>query len=107
MAELKTPIESELARERPDGLKTAVVNRLRSAAGHVSGIARMVEDDAYCIDVINQIQAVQSALNKVSLLVLDDHMHHCVTSAIRSTDEAEGERVLDELRGVFEALSKL
>lgn len=107
MAEVKIPAESELTRERPDELKASVMNRLRSAAGHVNGIARMVEEDSYCIDVINQIQAVQSALNKVSLLVLDDHMHHCVTSAIRSTDEEEGERVLDELRGVFEALSKL
>jgi DNA-binding FrmR family transcriptional regulator len=100
-------IKAEADRQRPDAFKKSVVNRLRSAAGHVNGIARMVEDDAYCIDVIHQIQAIQSALNKVSLMVLDDHLHHCVTTAVRSTDEAEGDRVLDELREVFEALTKL
>ena len=84
-----------------------VTNRLRSAAGHINGITRMVEDDQYCIDIINQIQAVQAALNKVSLMVLDNHMHTCVTEAIRSDDPAERERVLSEIREVFEARAKL
>lgn len=87
--------------------KQAVVNRLKSVAGHVNGIARMMSEDAYCIDVIHQIQAVQAALNKISLLVLDDHMHHCVTEAIRGDDPAERERVLSEIRDVFEARNKL
>jgi CsoR family transcriptional regulator, copper-sensing transcriptional repressor len=86
--------------------KKDVLNRLKSVAGHVNGIARMVEDDQYCIDVINQINAVQAALNKISVQVLDDHMHHCVTSAIRSDDPAERERVLTEIRDVFAARSK-
>ena len=90
-----------------DDVKTDVLNRLRSASGHVNGIIRMVEEDQYCIDVLNQIHAVQAALNKVNLLVLDDHMHHCVTNAIRSEDPAERERVLSEIRDVFEARSKL
>ncbi len=103
----------ELTREEPrlrlrdDEFKRSVLNRLRSVAGHINGIARMVEEDQYCIDVIHQIQAVQAALNKVSLMLLDDHMHHCVTEAIRSNDPAEQERVLAELGEVFEALSKL
>jgi CsoR family transcriptional regulator, copper-sensing transcriptional repressor len=95
----------DLSRERADALKRDVLNRLRSIAGHVNGIARMVEEDKYCIDVIHQVEAVQAALDRVSLLVLDDHMHHCVTNAIRSGDPAEGERVLGELREVFAALS--
>ncbi len=95
-----------LRRERPDDLKRDVLNRLRSVAGHVNGIIRMVENDQYCIDVIHQVQAVQSALDKVVLLVLDDHMHHCVTDAIRSGDPDEGERVLGELREIFAAVSK-
>lgn len=86
--------------------KKDVLNRLRSVAGHVNGIARMVEQDEYCIDVINQINAVQAALSKVSVQVLDDHMHHCVTEAIRSDDPAERERVLAELKDVFAAKSK-
>jgi DNA-binding FrmR family transcriptional regulator len=94
-------------RHRDEDFKQAILKRLRSVAGHVNGISRMVEDDQYCIDVIHQVQAVQAALNKISVMVLDDHMHHCVSDAIRSTDPQEGERVIGELREVFEALSKL
>lgn len=92
----------ELSRARQD-----VLNRLRSISGHLNGVARMVEEDVYCIDVIAQIQAVQAALSKVSVLVLDDHMHTCMTEAIRSDDPAERERVLAEIRDVFEARNKL
>ncbi|HLV44860.1 MAG TPA: metal-sensitive transcriptional regulator [Aggregatilineales bacterium] len=94
-------------RERPDEFKQGVVNRLRSAAGHLNGISRMVDEDAYCIDVIHQVQAVQAALDKVALMVLDDHMRHCVMGAAESGDPAERERVLGELHDVFETLSKL
>jgi len=87
--------------------KQQVLSRLRSAAGHVNGIARMVEEDQYCIDVINQINAVQAALNKIALQVLDDHMHHCMIEAIQSDDPAERERVLSEIKDVFEARGKL
>lgn len=87
--------------------KQDVLNRLRSINGHLQGVLRMVEEDQYCIDVINQIQAVQSALSKVNLMVLDDHMHSCVTDAIRSEDAAERERVLGEIRHVFAKRSKL
>jgi len=92
---------------RTPEVKDETVQRLRSISGHVKGIIRMVEEDQYCIDVINQIQAVQAALSKVSLLVLDDHMHHCVTEAVRSDDDDERERVLGELRTVFEMMGKL
>ncbi|MGA9532341.1 MAG: metal-sensitive transcriptional regulator [Anaerolineales bacterium] len=88
-------------------VKKDVTNRLRSVRGHLDGILRMVENDEYCIDVINQVQAVQSALNKVNLLVLDDHMHSCVTEAIRGQDATERERVLGEIKHVFAKRSKL
>jgi DNA-binding FrmR family transcriptional regulator len=87
--------------------KDEVVRRLKSVAGHLRGVEKMVEEDAYCIDVINQIQAIQAALNKVSLLVLDDHLHSCVITAIRGDDAAERERMLGELSAVFEKTSKL
>lgn len=93
--------------QRPDQFKTDLLNRLKSVSGHLNGVTRMVEEDAYCIDVLNQVQAVQAALNKISLMVLDDHMQHCVTEAIRSEDPAERERVLREIRTVFEARGKL
>lgn len=89
-----------------EGIKREVINRLRSVAGHVRGVERMVEDDAYCIDVIKQILAVQSALTKVSNLVLENHLQTCVTTAIRGQDPEEQEWVIDEIVSVFEMSRK-
>jgi DNA-binding FrmR family transcriptional regulator len=87
--------------QRDDATQEALLKRLRSVSGHVAGVERMVEDGKYCIDVIHQIQAIQAALNKVTVMLLDDHMHHCVTDAIESQDPGERERVLGEIRDVF------
>jgi len=84
-----------------DKERTALVNRLKSVAGHVTAIARMVEQDEYCIDIIKQIQATEAALSKVSQIILDDHLHHCVITAIQGDDPAERERVLSEISEVF------
>ena len=86
--------------------KQDIVRRLKSVEGHVRGIERMVEEDAYCVEVVNQILAVQRALKKVSALVLDQHLHSCVTHAIRGSDSAAKDRVLGELLEVFEATGK-
>jgi DNA-binding FrmR family transcriptional regulator len=83
-----------------------VVRRLKSVEGHVRGVQRMVEEGAYCIDIVNQIVAVQRALKKVSGLVLDQHLHSCVTSAMRGPDESAREQVLGELLEVFEATGR-
>lgn len=80
-----------------------VVQRLKSIEGHVGGIIRMAEDGAYCIDLIQQVQAVHGALDKVSGLILDNHLQSCVTTAIRGEDPADRERVLAEIMGVFQA----
>ncbi len=85
---------------------TKIVNRLKSVEGHVRGITKMLEDDAYCIDIVNQISAVQSALQKVSTLVLERHMHTCVTTAIRGDDPDERERVIDEIVQIFNMKGK-
>ena len=85
---------------------TNIVNRLKSIEGHVRGVTKMVEDDAYCIDIVNQIQAIQAALQKVNTLVLDRHLHTCVTTAIRGDDPDERERVISEIMGVFNAKGK-
>lgn len=68
--------------------------RLASAAGHIRGIERMAHDDAYCIDLIRQIQAVQVALNKISHILLDTHLRTCMATAVRNSDIAERERML-------------
>lgn len=87
--------------------RKTVSQRLNSAAGHLKGIERMVQEDTYCIDVIKQIQAVQAALNKVSALILDGHLRTCVTTAIRGDDPQEREAVLQEITSVFEMNQKL
>lgn len=84
--------------------KTATINRLKSVAGHVNGVVTMLEQDRYCIDVIKQIQATQAALSKISQLILDEHLHNCVTTAIRGEDADERERVLKEISEVFTTL---
>jgi DNA-binding FrmR family transcriptional regulator len=90
-----------------DTTKKTITRRISSAAGHLKGIERMVEEDTYCIDVIRQIQAVQAALGKVSALILDSHLHTCVTTAIQGDDPEERERMLQEVTSVFEMSSKL
>ena len=87
--------------------KQQVTARLRTVEGHVRGIQRMVDEDAYCIDTIKQILAVQSALDKVSTLVLGNHLQTCVTTAIRGDEPSERERVISELLNVFELSRKL
>jgi DNA-binding FrmR family transcriptional regulator len=91
----------------PDETTSNILNRLKSVEGHVRGIERMVENGEYCVDIVNQILAVQRALQKVNSLVLDRHLHTCVTTAIRGENADERERVIDEIMGVFEATGKL
>ena len=82
------------------------IQRIASAAGHLRGIERMLADDAYCIDVIKQIQAVQAALSKASTLLLDNHLRTCVTTAIQGDDADERERMLQEITSVFSVTGK-
>ena len=89
-----------------DGRTTEIMRRLKSVEGHVRGIERMVDDDAYCVDIVNQIHAVQAALRKVSGLVLDRHLNTCVIHAIRGNDSPAKDRVLAELMDLFEASGK-
>ena len=89
-----------------EGTTRDILNRLKSIEGHVRGVHRMVENGDYCIDVVNQVLAVQRALQKVNSLVLDHHLHTCVTTAMRSQDATERERVISEIMGVFEAAGK-
>lgn len=77
------------------------IHRLKSVAGHVNGIIRMLEDDRYCIDVIKQIQAIQTALARVGEGILDAHLRTCVTAAMQGDDPDERERVLGEITEVF------
>ncbi len=82
------------------------MRRLKTIEGHIRGIQRMLEEEAYCIDVIRQIQAVQSALNKLNVQILDEHVNSCLITAVRGEDVAERERVLKELVDVFETSAR-
>ena len=90
-----------------DKKRADTLRRLKSVEGHVRGVEKMIEEGAYCIDVIGQIQAIQSALNKVKAQILDDHLHHCVITAVRGEDPDERERVLAEISDVFETATKV
>ena len=80
----------------------AKVRRLNRIAGQVNGIARMIEDDRYCMDILHQMQAVKSALAKVESQVLKDHAACCVAEAIRSGDAEEQKQKFEELVDLFE-----
>jgi DNA-binding FrmR family transcriptional regulator len=68
--------------------KEHVKNRLRRIGGQIGGIERMVEEERYCIDILTQISAVQAAIDKVALALLDEHTRHCVLGA-ESAEERE------------------
>lgn len=80
----------------------AKVQRLNRIAGQVRGVARMIEDERYCIDILNQIAAIKSALAKVETQVLKDHAACCVAEAIASGDEAEQRAKFSELVDLLE-----
>jgi CsoR family transcriptional regulator, copper-sensing transcriptional repressor len=82
--------------------KQKTIRRLQIIEGHVRAVQRMVEEDAYCIDTIRQINAIQSALAKVSQVVLEEHLGHCVTEAVRGDDATRREKVLSEIADLFE-----
>lgn len=84
-----------------------ISKRIHNAIGHLKGVQRMIEEDAYCIDIIDQIHAVQSALNKVSTIILDDHLNSCLITAVKGDDPQERERVLQEIIDVFETTTKV
>ena len=83
--------------------KQALLARLRRAEGQVRGIARMVDEDVYCIDILTQVSAVTKALESVALTLLEDHLGHCVAQAT-----AEGGPVAEEkLREANAAIARL
>ena len=82
--------------------KEQLLARLKRIEGQARGVQRMVEDDRYCIDVLTQISAIQAALDKVALGLLDDHVHHCV----RHAPGPQREERTDELMGAVGRLMR-
>ncbi len=85
---------------------TDILRRARVASGHLDGVAKMIERDAYCIDVIRQIQAVQASLDRLSAMILENHLNSCVTTAVRGNDPEAREKVLKEISEVFQAANR-
>jgi CsoR family transcriptional regulator, copper-sensing transcriptional repressor len=85
--------------------KDAVLRRLARIEGQVRGVRRMVEDDAYCIDVLTQIAAIDKALDRVALQLLADHTNHCVRDAVARGGE-EGDEKVGELLAAVERFAR-
>lgn len=81
--------------------KQALLKRLKRIEGQVRGLARMVEEDRYCVDILTQVSAAKSALDAVAMQLLQDHSHGCVQNAIKS---GEGEQAIAELMTVINKL---
>ena len=82
------------------GIKASCAKRLQRIEGQVRGLARMVDEDRYCIDIVTQIAAARAALRRLEEEVLRDHVAHCVEHAITSGSKAEQRRRIEELMAV-------
>ena len=84
-----------------------LLNRWKSIQGHARAVEKMLEGDAYCVDVLKQTLAIQGAIEKVNAGVLERHLKTCVATAIASDDPAEREQVIAELMDVFKGTGHL
>jgi CsoR family transcriptional regulator, copper-sensing transcriptional repressor len=86
--------------------KDALLKRLARIEGQVRGVSRMIEDDRYCIDILTQLGAVDTALEAVAIKVLQEHVQHCVAAALASGDEADAKRKAAELLEAVQRFAK-
>ncbi|HUO84287.1 MAG TPA: metal-sensitive transcriptional regulator [Thermoanaerobaculia bacterium] len=84
-----------------DARRRKMIDRLRRIEGQVRGIQRMVDEDRYCPDILTQISAIQESLRSSAQVLLESHLRHCVTDAIRSSDPGRSEEVYRELMDLF------
>lgn len=97
------------ARPQPGAVKKGphpknaeVLRRLKNIESQVRGIHRKMEGEKYCVDILTQISVVRAALNKVGRTILQRHIEHCVTGAIRTDDEMSSHRIIEELMRVLD-----
>jgi DNA-binding FrmR family transcriptional regulator len=89
------------ALQHDDGARRRLATRLRRIEGQVRGLQRMVEEERYCPEILQQVEAVQASLSSFAETLLAGHLRHCVTSAIRSGDAARAETVYAELAELY------
>jgi DNA-binding FrmR family transcriptional regulator len=83
--------------------KDAIIKRLKRIEGQVKGIQKMVEEERYCVDILTQISAIRSAINKVGSIILENHMKGCVSQSIKQGDSEE---MIDELMKTIDKFVK-
>lgn len=83
--------------------KDALIKRLKRIEGQVKGVQKMVEDERYCVDILIQISAIRSAINKVGTIILENHMKGCVTDSIK---EGDSEELINELMNTINKFIK-
>ncbi|WP_075981996.1 metal-sensing transcriptional repressor [Bacillus massilinigeriensis] len=88
---------------RTDIEKEQMITRLKRIEGQVRGLQKMIDEDRYCVDILIQVTAVNNALKKVGMNLLERHTNHCVSNAIKSGD---GDQAIDELMKVIEQFSR-
>lgn len=103
MPALKRPSGGGAAKHVAQPHKQTLLKRLNRIEGQVRGVARMIQDDRYCVDVITQITAARAALDAVALRLLEDHTRGCVQSAIHS---GHGDHAIGELMQVLRKFSR-
>lgn len=84
-------------------LKPSQLARLSRIEGQVRGVARMIDEDRYCIDILTQIRAIKAALNRVEQEILRDHLKHCVSDAFHGGSDKERQNKIDELIELLES----
>jgi DNA-binding FrmR family transcriptional regulator len=89
------------ALHRDPATKDRLLTRLRRIEGQVRGLQKMVEDERYCADILTQVAAVQASLRGAAEVLLQGHLRHCVTGALRSGDPLEAEAIYGELTDLF------
>ena len=87
--------------------KKKIANRLHRIEGQVRGIEKMVDEDRYCIDILTQVAAVKTALDSLSLQLLEDHVSHCVADALASGDRAAADQKSQELLAAVERFARV
>lgn len=80
------------------------VSRLKRVEGQVRGVIKMIEDERYCIDILTQIKAIKSALSSVENKIIDQHLTHCVHTAIKSKNLDKSSEMLDEIRSLLKSI---
>ncbi len=107
--ECAPPVRTGTPRRTARGYATGkddYLARLRKVEGQVRGLQKMIEKDTWCPDVVTQVASATRALQEVAVGLVDDHLRHCVASAVRTSDAA-GERALDEVTGTIRQVIRL